>query len=86
MQWDALGKKYFVTYSCRVEVIGESEKSYKIRYEGTSKESWVRKKQIEFNYLSGDFCLKRNRALMPLACRICTERCAVRGKDLPARY
>ena len=39
------GDRYFDRMPCRVVVVGESAKSFRIRYEG--RETWVRKQKIK---------------------------------------
>lgn len=84
--WDNNGTKYFVPIEYDVKVIAETEKSYRIRY-NNNRETWVGKNKISFVYLTDkDYCEKKQRRIYPLSCRICYERCALRGKDYPLSY
>lgn len=86
IQWNSNGTKYFVPIECDVKVIAETEKSYRIRYKN-NRETWVGKKKITFVYLKDkDWCEKKQKRIYPLSCRICYERCAMRGKDYPLSY
>ena len=86
IRWNNNGTKYFVPIEERVTVVAETEKSYQIKFEN-NRLSWVGKKKISFVYLKdGDWCSKKQRRMYPLSCRICYERCALRGKDYPLGY
>ena len=76
IRWNNNGTKYFVPIEERVTVVAETEKSYQIKFEN-NRLSWVGKK---------DYCEKKQRRMYPLSCRICYERCALRGKDYPLSY
>lgn len=86
IRWNNNGTKYFVPIECDVKVIAETEKSYRIRY-NNNRETWVGKNKVSFVYLRDkDYCEKKQRRMYPLSCRICYERCALRGKDYPLSY
>ena len=87
LRWNANGTKYFVPSSYKVDVISKTEKSYKIRYTASGRESWVRKDKIEFIYLiDKDYCELRGRRIPPLGCKACYENCALRMTDMPSSY
>ena len=84
LRWNDNGTKYFVQSTHKVEVIDKTEKSYKIRYTTSSRESWVRRDKIKFIYLiDKDYCELRGRRIPPLGCKICYEKCALRMMDMP---
>ena len=85
--WNDNGTKYFVPYMHKVEVIDKTEKSYKIKYATSGRESWVRRNKIKFIYLiDKDYCELRGRRIPPLGCRMCYEKCAYRMTDMPSSY
>ena len=84
LRWNDNGTKYFVQFTHKVEVIDKTEKSYKIKYTTSGKESWVRKNKIKFIYLiDKDYCELRGRRIPPLGCKVCYEKCALRMTDVP---
>lgn len=89
MRWGVSGTKVFDYVSDKVMVIGESEKSYKIQFQSgpnefNGRETFVRKNKINFNYLiNKDYCLKKQRNIPSLACKICYEKCALRLTNMP---
>ena len=84
LRWNNNGTKYFVPFNHKVEVIDETEKSYKIRYINSNREIWVRKDKIRFIYLiDKDYCELKGRRIPTLGCRICYERCALKMTDAP---
>lgn len=83
LRWNN-GTKYFVSLTYKVEVIDKTDKSYKIKYVTSGRESWVRKDKIKFMYLiDKDYCELRGRKIPPLGCKICYEKCALRMTDTP---
>ena len=84
LHWNCNGTKYFVQSNHKVEVIDKTEKSYKIRYATSGRESWVRRDKIKFIYLiDKDYCELKGRRIPPLGCKICYEKCALRMTDMP---
>lgn len=85
IHWYSDGSRGFVEYRYKVEVIGKTEKSYKIKF--NNRESWVRKDKIQFIYLTdGDYCELRDRRIPPLGCKTCFEKCALRMTNMPYSY
>ena len=72
---DRCGVKVFDMMPCRVVVVGESAKSFRIIFEG--RETWVRKQRIKFTYLDekrgggGG----RQKYIPRNGCRICYNDC-----------
>lgn len=84
LRWNDNGTKYFVQFNYNVEVIDKTEKSYKIRYTTSGRESWVRRDKIKFMYLiDKDYCELRGRRIPPSGCMVCYEKCALRMTDMP---
>ena len=87
IRWNDNGTKYFVPIEERVTVVAETEKSYQIKYDSNNKLSWVGKNKIKFVYLRDkDYCEKKQKRMWPMSCRICYEKCGLRGKDYPLSY
>lgn len=84
LRWNDNGTKYFVQFTYKVEVIDKTEKSYKIRYTTSGRESWVRRDKIKFIYLiDKDYCELKGRRIPPSGCKVCYEKCALRMMDAP---
>ena len=83
--WNRNGDKEFQLKEISVQIIGQTDKSFKIRYNSTAKESWVRKRKILLNYLKRDFCTLKQRHVPLNSCQICHERCALRGQSYPIK-
>lgn len=77
------GDKYFDRMPCRVVVVGESAKSFRILYEG--RETWVRKQKIKFTYLDeqNGFCKLRQEYIPRHGCRICYKDCFFSKREAP---
>lgn len=77
------GVKFFDRMPCRVVVVGESAKSFRIRYEG--RETWVRKQKIKFTYLDekSGFCELRQKYIPRNGCRICYKDCFFSKREAP---
>lgn len=77
------GVKFFDKVFIRVIVVGESAKSFRIRYEG--RETWVRKQKIKFNYLDeqNGFCKLRQEYIPRHGCRICYKDCFFSKREAP---
>lgn len=86
LKWGLCGKKSFDIYPYDVIVISETEKSYKIKFQGAyfGRQTFVRKDSVKFNFLeNGNYCRKMSRHLPDSACSICRKDCALSGRDFP---
>jgi len=82
------GRRMFAVNELNVQVIGETDKSYRIRYlnkdDSLNSESWVKKSKIRFKYLQdGGFCDFKQSYVPNFTCWYCRVFCAMVGKDLP---
>ena len=77
------GVKFFDMMPCRVVVVGESAKSFRILFEG--RETWVRKQKIKFTYLDekSGFCELRQKYIPRNGCRICYKNCFFSKREAP---
>lgn len=86
LQWDRGGNRYFVPCEYRVMILSETEKSYRIRYSETGKESWVGKGKIKFLWLRQGFCEHKDRCIPNHGCKACFDKlCYFSGKDYPTQ-
>ena len=80
------GVKRFETQEYYVDVIDETEKSYRVRYKGSIEGvSWVGKDKVKFEYLSKEhYCELKSRYIPQGGCETCYNReCLHCGKFYP---
>lgn len=86
LQWDRNGNRYFIPCEYRVLILSETNKSYRIRFDQTKKESWVGKDKIKFLWLRQGFCEHKDKCIPNHGCKGCINKlCYFCGKDYPTQ-